>query len=78
MPFEQLAPERQEWLVATGARYVWTDPAVWAARGRLYDNLRGDMADPHAFVVERIARNIQCYVDAFNLQDTLSLFGDKA
>ncbi len=65
--FDELTPDRQEWLVATGARYVWTDPQVLAARRRLYDGLRSEMADPHAFVIDSIARSIQKYVDAFNL-----------
>jgi len=68
--FDQLAPARQEWLVATGARYIWTDPRVVAARQRLYDHLRPALPDPHGFVVERIAQNAQVYVDAFNLKDS--------
>ena len=75
--FEELTPSRQEWLVATGARYVWTDPRVLTARERLYDNLRhGDgngLPDPDVFVVDRVARNIQTYVDAFNLRNSLPL-----
>jgi D-tagatose-1,6-bisphosphate aldolase subunit GatZ/KbaZ len=75
--FEELATPRREWLVATGARYVWTRPQVLAARQRLYDNLRhsipDELPDPHAFVVERIAQNIQAYVAAFNLADSLPL-----
>ncbi len=75
--FDQLPSLRQEWLVATGARYVWTDPRVLVARKRLYDNLRYDLSDefpdPHAFVVERIAQNVQKYVDAFNLKNSLTL-----
>ncbi|MCX7680685.1 MAG: class II D-tagatose-bisphosphate aldolase, non-catalytic subunit [Anaerolineae bacterium] len=73
--FDQLAPERQEWLVATGARYVWTEPRVLAARARLYEHLRETLPDPHGVVVERIARNIQTYVKAFNLQGLLPLLG---
>jgi len=69
--FDELAPARQDWLVATGARYVWTEPRVLAARGQLYDNVRPEIADPNGFVVDRIARNIQKYVDAFNLNDSL-------
>ncbi|HDQ71278.1 MAG TPA: hypothetical protein ENN19_04170 [Chloroflexi bacterium] len=68
--FDELTPDRQAWMVSTGARYVWTDPAVLAARRRLYDNLRDELADPHAFVVDRIAQNIQRYVDAFNLKQS--------
>lgn len=75
--FDQLAALRQEWLVATGARYVWTDPRVLVARKRLCDNLRYELSDefpdPHAFVVERIAQNVQKYVDAFNLKNSLTL-----
>jgi D-tagatose-1,6-bisphosphate aldolase subunit GatZ/KbaZ len=75
--FEELTAPRREWLVATGARYVWTRPQVLAARQRLYDNLRDgfpdELPDPHAFVVERIAQNIQMYVEAFNLGDSCPL-----
>ena len=69
--FDELTPSRQEWLVATGARYVWTDPRVLAARKRLYDNLRSELLNPNAFVVGSIAQNIQKYVDAFGLKDSL-------
>jgi len=71
--FDQLVPARQEWLVATGARYIWTDPRVVAARQRLYDHLRPALPDPHRFVVERIAQNVQVYVDAFNLKDSAEI-----
>ena len=71
--FGALAAERQEWLVSTGARYVWTRPHVLSARARLYDNLRGAIADPNGFVVDRIVENIQVYIDAFNLRDSAPL-----
>jgi D-tagatose-1,6-bisphosphate aldolase subunit GatZ/KbaZ len=80
--FEELALPRQEWLVATGARYVWTDPRVLAARQRLYDNVRplrsprSESPDPNGFVVDRIADNIQLYVDAFNLKGSLPLLAE--
>jgi len=76
--FDELMPERQEWLVATGARYVWTDPRVLAARARLYEHLRHELPDPHGFVVERIAQNIQKYVDAFNLRGSRRLLCDQS
>ena len=66
--FDELVPERQEWLVATGARYVWTDPRVLVARARLYEHLRNELPDPHGFVVALIVQNIQKYADAFNLR----------
>jgi tagatose-1,6-bisphosphate aldolase non-catalytic subunit AgaZ/GatZ len=71
--FDALALDRQAWLVATGARYVWTHPRVQAARRRLYANVSAQIEDPNAFVVDRIAANIQAYVDAFNLRDSASL-----
>ena len=77
--FEELTSLRQEWLVATGARYVWTDPRVLAARQRLYDNVRplqsarSEPQDPDGFVVDSIAANIQLYVDAFNLKGSLPI-----
>ena len=74
--FDDLMPARQEWLVATGARYVWTVPRVLAARQRLYDCLLPQLATPNAFVVDRIARRIQKYVDAFNLKNSLPHFGN--
>ena len=33
------SPARQEWMLKTGARYVWTAPDVVAARAQLYENL---------------------------------------
>ncbi len=73
--FDDLTPSRREWLVATGARYVWTDPRVLAARSHLYHNLTPEMPDPNAFVVDRIAQNIEKYICAFNLKDSLALLG---
>lgn len=71
--FRDLSPERREWLVQTCARYIWTDESVLAARQNLYDNLSLVMADPHQFVVERIACSIEHYVSRFNLFDSLTL-----
>lgn len=73
LSFAELSPERQAWLVQTGARYIWATPQVVAARRQLYDNLRLVMSDPHAYVVERIARAIDRYITAFNLFDALSM-----
>ena len=73
LPFDELTPSRQEWLVATGARYIWTHPSVVDARQRLYQNLESELADPNAFIVDRISRSIQKYVDAFNLRDSFPL-----
>lgn len=71
--FPALSPGRQEWLVETGARYIWTEPAVLTARQRLNDNLAPVMRDPNAYVVERIALSMDKYVRAFNLFDAQTL-----
>jgi tagatose-1,6-bisphosphate aldolase non-catalytic subunit AgaZ/GatZ len=68
LSFEQLDPLRQEWLVSTGARYIWTAPPVVQARQTLYQNLKVYQADPHAYVIDRIAGCIRKYVAAFNLR----------
>jgi len=71
LDFTGLSLERRSWLVQTGARYIWTAAAVLAAREKLYHNVSGSVADPHAFVVDRIARSIQRYLEAFNLACSL-------
>lgn len=65
-PFTELASDRQDWLLQTGARYVWTVPAVVEARARLYARLQP--ADAHARVLERIAAVMDTYVKAFGLE----------
>ncbi len=65
--FDLLDPDRRHWLVASGARYVWTEPLVVEARMRLYANLEPVMGDPHRWVVDRVAASIEKYVRSFNL-----------
>jgi hypothetical protein len=65
--FRDLPSERRAWLVQTGARYVWTQPEVVAARESLYHHLAAVMPDPRQFVVERIARSMERYVGGFRL-----------
>ena len=71
--FSGLSSVRQNWLLKTGARYIWTDRAVLAARKRLYDNVRKDGFDPHRFVVNRITQQILKYCRAFNLYGTVPI-----
>lgn len=61
-----LALDRQRWMIHTGARYVWTDPDVSAARARLVRNLEGTV-DADAFVHARIEAAILRYVQGFGL-----------
>lgn len=74
VPFTSLSAERRSWLAQTGARYIWTQPSVLAARQKLYQNLSLVMPDPHMFVIDSIERAIEKYVLAFNLFDSLTLF----
>jgi len=71
--FSGFTSVRQTWLLKTGARYVWTDSAVLAARKRLYANVKKDGFDPHGFVVNRITQQILKYCRAFNLYGTVPI-----
>jgi D-tagatose-1,6-bisphosphate aldolase subunit GatZ/KbaZ len=73
LEFTGLSPARRAWLAQTGARYIWTDPAVVAARQLLYRNLEAVLPDPHGYVVDRIVQAIDRYIVAFHLFDSLAL-----
>ena len=73
--FEALAPARRDWLLQTGARYIWTEPAVLAARQQLYAHLAPVLPDPHGYVVDRIAAAIDQYINHFNLFAALKRLG---
>ncbi len=73
-PLAEVAPERRLWLVQTSARYVWAEPAVVAARRTLYAHLSLVTPDPHAYVVNQVARAIEKYVSAFHLYDSMTLY----
>jgi tagatose-1,6-bisphosphate aldolase non-catalytic subunit AgaZ/GatZ len=75
--FAEIAPARRAWLVQTGARYVWTDERVQAARRRLYANLEPLLPDPHRYVVARIAGAIDKYANRFGLFDANHLLQEK-
>jgi len=64
--FNELPPDRKEWLVRTGARYVWTIPEVIEARKCLYEHVE-EHCDPDAFVLWRIKTSILKYFHSFNL-----------
>jgi tagatose-1,6-bisphosphate aldolase non-catalytic subunit AgaZ/GatZ len=74
-PLAELAPDRRLWLVQTSARYVWAQPEVVAARRRMYAHLSLVTPDPHAYVVDQVAKAIDKYVSAFNLYDSMTLYG---
>lgn len=72
--FQALRPERQNWLLETGARYIWTHPEVLSARQALYHNLSKVMPDPNRYVVDRIARRMDAYIIAFGLFNAAEYF----
>ena len=67
--FETILPERQEWLISTGCRYIWQNAEVLAARTQLYSNLesRGILAEE--IVLSKIERAMDNYYSAFNLKN---------
>ncbi|MBW7997908.1 MAG: class II D-tagatose-bisphosphate aldolase, non-catalytic subunit [Candidatus Glassbacteria bacterium] len=69
--FSELAPERREWLVRTGCRYIWTDPGVLEARRQLYANLSGMGIDAENEVIDGIIRAMDKYFEKFNLSGTI-------
>jgi len=75
LDFGRLTPERRQWLVRTGSRYVWTDPDVQAARSRLYDHVR-PYRDADDFVHWRVRSAILRYLYAFNLTGLADRIGD--
>ena len=75
-PFALLAPERKNFLIETGCRYVWTQPDVVAERDALYESLFPVLADPHGWVVEQIARQMERYITPFHLFDSATLLQD--
>ncbi|MCB0718878.1 MAG: class II D-tagatose-bisphosphate aldolase, non-catalytic subunit [Bacteroidetes bacterium] len=64
--FDLLSPARQEWLLATGSRYVWSNPAVAAARAKLCRNLDGRI-DGEAHIQGRIESVLTDYAKDFRL-----------
>jgi hypothetical protein len=61
------SPERQEWLVKTGCRYIWENAEVIAARNRLYHNLQSNNIDAECIVLSHIEGAMDKYFHKFNL-----------
>ncbi|HQH41920.1 MAG TPA: class II D-tagatose-bisphosphate aldolase, non-catalytic subunit [Bacteroidales bacterium] len=66
-------PNRQEWLIKTGCRYIWEKPEIVAARYRLFENLKLQGIDAGSIVEAYIGRAMDKYFSAFNLVDLNSL-----
>ncbi len=61
------SPERQEWLIKTGCRYIWENAEVIAARKLLYDNLNNQNIDAEHIVLSKIEQAMDKYFYSFNL-----------
>lgn len=73
--FNDLTQQRKEWLLQTCSRYIWTDDRVINARKKMYENLSIRINDPNIYVVDKITRAIDRYIEAFNLQGSFDIFG---
>ncbi len=71
--FHSISPERQEWLVKTGCRYIWENPEVVAVRNRLYQNIGLQGTDAAAIVESSIESAMDRYFHKFNLTGLNSL-----
>ena len=69
MDFNELAMERQQWLISTGCRYIWQKPEVVIARYRLYENLKSNGYEAEEIVLSRIEKDMDKYFRSFNLID---------
>lgn len=67
------SPERQEWLIKTGCRYVWESPKVVTARYKLYQALEGMGIQASSIVERRIEHAMDKYFFKFNLVDLNNL-----
>jgi tagatose-1,6-bisphosphate aldolase non-catalytic subunit AgaZ/GatZ len=75
--FYNNAPERQEWLVKTGCRYIWENPTVLARRNRLYRNLEFNHIDAEGIVLSHIEKAMDKYFHKFNLVDLNTLIEEE-
>jgi hypothetical protein len=71
--FYALDPKRQEWLIKTGCRYIWENPEVLAARGKLYRNMEQNGIRAEEIVLTRIGQAMDRYFHAFNLVNVTDL-----
>lgn len=59
--------ERQRWLVKTGCRYIWENPAIVTARSKLYQNLSTVGVEAGKVVLFNIENAMDKYFWKFNL-----------
>lgn len=66
-------PDRQEWLIKTGCRYIWENPEVAANRDKLYANFKNHGIDTDFIVESHIEHSMDKYFSKFNLNDLNNL-----
>jgi tagatose-1,6-bisphosphate aldolase non-catalytic subunit AgaZ/GatZ len=71
--FYSNSPDRQEWLIKTGCRYIWEDPEVLSTRSKLYQNINMQGIDAAEIVESSIERTMDRYFYKFNLVGLNSL-----
>ena len=67
------SPERQEWLIKTGCRYIWENPEIISARARLYQHMDMQGTDAAGIVESSIEGAMDRYFYKFNLAGLNSL-----
>lgn len=67
--FDRISPERRDWLIGTGCRYIWQNPEVIAARAMLYSNLECNGILAEEIVLSHIESAMDKYFAAFNLRN---------
>ncbi len=65
--FYKNTPQRQLWLVKTGARYIWENDAVKVARQTLYENVESWGIKPENILMAHIEQAMDKYFHRFNL-----------
>jgi D-tagatose-1,6-bisphosphate aldolase subunit GatZ/KbaZ len=65
--FYSVVPQRQEWLIKTGCRYIWEDPEVLATRSHLYRNIDMQGIDAQSIVESSVESAMDRYFYSFNL-----------
>jgi tagatose-1,6-bisphosphate aldolase non-catalytic subunit AgaZ/GatZ len=72
--FYKNSPDRQEWLIKTGCRYIWENPETLAARHKLYRNMELNGIDAETIVLSKIEQAMDKYFYKFNLVNLMDLF----
>jgi len=67
LDFDKLSPERKEWLIKTGCRYIWTENRVYASRSRLNENLTRNGILVEDILLMEIEKAMDKYFREFNL-----------